>query len=106
MIRRFASDIAKKELGKGWVDRYIKRYEVNLILRWATGIDRSRYQADSLLKYSLYFELLRSKLSQYNIEPRNMYNMDKKGFMLGVLTRLKRVFSRRLYKEGKIKAHI
>jgi hypothetical protein len=32
--------------------------------------------------------------------------MDKKGFMLGVLTRSKRVFSRRLYKEGKIKAHI
>jgi hypothetical protein len=26
--------------------------------------------------------------------------------MLGVLTRLKQVFSRRLYKEGKIKAHI
>jgi hypothetical protein len=26
--------------------------------------------------------------------------------MLGVLTRSKRVFSRRLYKEGKIKAHI
>jgi hypothetical protein len=106
MIRRFASDIAKKELGKGWVDRYIKRYKVNLISRWATGIDRSRYQADSLLKYSLYFELLRSKLSQYDIEPRNMYNMDKKGFMLGVLTRSKRVFSRRLYEEGKIKAHI
>jgi hypothetical protein len=31
--------------------------------------------------------------------------MDKKGFMLGVLTRSKRVFSRRLYEEGKIKAH-
>jgi hypothetical protein len=35
-----------------------------------------------------------------------MYNMDKKGFMLGVLTRSKWVFSRRLYEEGKIKAHI
>jgi hypothetical protein len=32
--------------------------------------------------------------------------MDEKGFMLGVLTRSKRVFSRRLYEEGKIKAHI
>jgi hypothetical protein len=35
-----------------------------------------------------------------------MYNMDKKSCMLGILTRLKRVFSRRLYKEGKIKAYI
>ena len=106
MIRRFASDIAKRELGKGWVDRFIQRYDVHLISRWATGIDRSRHQADSQSKYSLYFELLRSKLSKYDIEPRNIYNMDEKGFMLGVLTRLKRVFSRRLYEEGKIKAYI
>jgi hypothetical protein len=35
-----------------------------------------------------------------------MYNMDEKGCMLGILTRLKRVFSKRLYKEGKIKAYI
>jgi hypothetical protein len=106
MIRRFASDIAKKELGKGWVDRYIERHQVDLISRWATGIDRARHQADSQSKYTLYFELLRSKLSQYDIEPCNIYNMDEKGFMLGVLTRSKRVFSRRLYEEGKIKAHI
>jgi hypothetical protein len=106
MIRRFASDIAKKELGKGWVDRYIERHQVNLVSRWATGIDRLRHQADSQSKYSLYFELLRSKLSQYDIEPCNMYNMDEKGCMLGIPTRSKRVFSRRLYEEGKIKAHI
>lgn len=106
MIRGFGSDIAKRELGKGWVDRYIKRHEVDLISRWATGIDRSRHQADSPSKYSLYFELLRSKLSEYNIEPRHIYNMDEKGFILRVLTRSKRVLSRRLYEEGKIKAHI
>jgi hypothetical protein len=106
MIRRFASSIAGKELGVHWVDRYIERHQVDLISRWATGIDRSRHQADSQLKYSLYFELLRSKLSQYDIEPCNMYNMDEKGCMLGILTRSKRVFSRRLFEEGKIKAHI
>jgi hypothetical protein len=32
--------------------------------------------------------------------------MDEKGFMLGVLTRSKRIFSKRLYEEGKIKAYI
>jgi hypothetical protein len=102
MIRRFASDFAKKEVGKGWVDRYIKRHRVDLISRWATGIDRSRHQADSQLKYSLYFELLRSKISQYDIEPCNMYNMDEKGCMLGILTRSKRVFSRRLLLRPKL----
>jgi hypothetical protein len=68
MIRRFASEIAKKELGVHWVDRFVARYKVELISQWATGIDRSRHQADSQLKYSLYFELLRSKLSQYIIK--------------------------------------
>jgi hypothetical protein len=58
------------------------------------------------LKYGLYFELLRDKLGLYDIEPCNIYNMDEKGFLLGILTRSKRVFSRRLYEEKRIKAHI
>jgi hypothetical protein len=37
MIRRFASDIAKKELGKGWVDRFIQRYQVDRISPWVAG---------------------------------------------------------------------
>jgi hypothetical protein len=97
IIRRFASDIAKRELGKGWVDRYVKRYNVHVISRWAMGIDRLRHQADSQLKYSLYFELLRSKLGQYNIEPRHTYNMDEKGFLLGMPSCTKRIFSKRLF---------
>jgi hypothetical protein len=35
-----------------------------------------------------------------------MYNMDEKNFMLGALTCSKQVFSRRMYEDGKIKAHI
>jgi hypothetical protein len=85
MIRRFGSDIAKRELGKNRVDRYIKQHKVDLISRWAMGIDRLRHQADSQSKYSLYFKLLRSKISQYNVDPCHRYNMDEKGFMLGVL---------------------
>jgi hypothetical protein len=106
MIRGFASQIAKKELGVHWVDRFVQRHQAELISQWATGIDRSRHQADSESKYSLYFELLRNKLSLYDIQPCNIYNMDEKGFLLGILTRLKRLFSRRLYEDRKIKAHI
>jgi hypothetical protein len=106
MIRRFGLAIAKRELGKGWVDRYIQRYQVDLISRWATDIDRSRHQANSGSKYNLYFKLLRNKISQYDVEPCNTYNMDEKGFLLGVVTGSKRVFSRRLYEEGKFKSMI
>jgi hypothetical protein len=106
MIRSFASTIAKRAIGKCWVDRFIKRHQVELVSHWATGIDRMRHQADSQLKYSLYFELLRGKLDRYNIQPHNIYNMDEKGFLLGILTRCKRVFDRRLYEDRKIQGHI
>jgi hypothetical protein len=43
MIRRFALDITKKELGVHWVDCFIIRYKVDLISRLVTGIDRARY---------------------------------------------------------------
>jgi hypothetical protein len=106
MIRRFASDITKKEIGRGWVDRFMQRHQVDLIPRWANGIDRPRYLADSGSKYKLYFDLMVDKITYYNVKPRHIYNMDEKGFMLGILSRSKRVFSRRLYEEGKLKAHI
>jgi len=32
-----------------------------------------------------------------------MYNMDEKGFLVGILLKMKRVFSRRLYEQGTIK---
>jgi hypothetical protein len=35
-----------------------------------------------------------------------MYNIDKKSYILEILTYLKQVFSRRLYKERKIKAYV
>jgi hypothetical protein len=32
--------------------------------------------------------------------------MDEKGFLLGILSCMKRIFSKRLYEKGKIKAYI
>jgi hypothetical protein len=32
-----------------------------------------------------------------------MYNMNEKGFLIGVLSKMKRIFSRRRYEEGGIK---
>lgn len=106
MVRNFASEIAGKEAGKSWVDRFIKRHGVDFISRWTSGMDTSRKNADSAFKYTLYFELLRSKIEQYDVEPRNMYNMDEKGFLIGILSKIKRIFSRHQYEEGGIKQMI
>jgi hypothetical protein len=106
MIRNFASQIAQRELGVHWVDRFVKRYPDQLISKWTTAMDNSRHKADSGSKYSLYFNLLREKIEQYHVEPCHTYNMDEKGFMLGVVGRSKRIFSRTSYEEGKRRSTI
>src|SRR5688572_14931604 len=67
-------------------------------------MDRNRHQADTEHSYRQYFELLHTKIHQYNVEPRNIYNMDEKGFLIGVTSRTKRVFSKQLWMQKKVTA--
>ncbi|EOA85915.1 uncharacterized protein SETTUDRAFT_78617, partial [Exserohilum turcica Et28A] len=105
-IRNFASQIAKREVGVHWASRFVQRYPDQLISKWAVGIDNCRHKADSRSKYSLYFSLLRNKINQYHVEARHIYNMDEKGFMLGVVNRSRRIFSRASYEEGRRRSTI
>jgi hypothetical protein len=84
----------------------VQQHPNQLISKWTTAMDNSRYKADSERKYSLYFDLLRERIEQYHIEPHHMYNMDEKGFMLGVVGRSRRIFSRTSYKERKRRSTI
>ncbi|EUC27037.1 hypothetical protein COCCADRAFT_72096, partial [Bipolaris zeicola 26-R-13] len=61
IIRNIASQLAQKQLGYHWVDRFVHRNSHLVILKRATLIDRSRRRADLEKKYQLYFELLRQK---------------------------------------------
>ncbi|OAQ58563.1 DDE superfamily endonuclease, CENP-B-like protein [Purpureocillium lilacinum] len=62
----------------------------------------ARRKADSASRYKDYFELIRTKIEKYNILPCNTYNVDEKGFLLGVINRTKRVFSLNVKKQGKL----
>lgn len=97
MIRNFASVIAKWDASDAWVTRFLHRHEAELTTKWSAGIDRNRHQADSHDKYDLYFQLLHRKMREYEVEQRNTYNMDEKGFFVGITTRSKRVFSKAIW---------
>ena len=56
--------------------------------------------ADSKYKDELYFNLLHSKMVEYRIDERNTYNMDKKGFFVGIANRRKRIFSKAVWEAG------
>ncbi|KAJ6437943.1 DDE superfamily endonuclease, CENP-B-like protein [Purpureocillium lavendulum] len=102
MIKNFAQDIAKTEVGKDWPYRFVQRYRDELGCTWFDGLDMSRKRADNASRYKAYFELIRTKIEKYNILPCNTYNVDEKGFLLGVINRTKRVFALSVKKQGKL----
>ena len=38
--------------------------------------------------------MLHSKMREYDVDERNTYNMDEKGFFVGITNRSKRIFSK------------
>ncbi|KAI9037196.1 uncharacterized protein KD926_000769 [Aspergillus affinis] len=106
MLRNLAHEISGNRPGKQWPSRFIKRYSDDLISRYTTGIDSSRKKADSALNYALYFELLTRKISEYDIQQEDIYNMDEKGFLIGMLSKAKRIFSKPLYEKNGMKQRL
>jgi hypothetical protein len=66
-------------------------------------MDANRHNADSFVKYKLYFDSLQAKIAEYDVEVENTYNMDEKGFMIGTTTRTKHVFSRRMWEKKEVR---
>lgn len=103
MIRNFASAVAQTPCSDRWVTRFLNRHHHLLISLWVTAMDSNRHNAESEAKYSMYFDLLQQKIAQYEIEPAHTYNMDEKGFAIGVLGRTKRIFSRRMWEKKEVR---
>ncbi|KAI1513268.1 Tc5 transposase DNA-binding domain containing protein [Pyrenophora tritici-repentis] len=106
MIRNFSSEVAHQQLSESWVTRFINRHEIHLISKWTSAMDRTRHLADSESKYRLYFELLHRKITEYHLEARDIYNMDEKGFLIGLIGRSKRIFSRRQWEKKEVRASL
>jgi hypothetical protein len=45
---------------------------------------------------SQYFTIMRQKMEQYNIQPQNYYNIDEKGFLIGYLQKVRKIFPKAL----------
>jgi hypothetical protein len=106
MIRNFSSEVAYQQLSESWVTRFIDRHIIHLISKWTSAMDRLRHLADSESKYRLYFELLHQKITQYHLEARDIYNMDEKSFLIGLIGRSKRIFSRRQWEKKEVRASL
>lgn len=102
MLRTFVYDIVHKYPGKDWPHRFCKRWSNCLESRYLTAMDSSRQKADIKESYEHYFSLMKQKIEQYDVQACNMYNMDEKGFLIGVLTKSKRIFTKEALSEKQL----
>jgi hypothetical protein len=61
MIKNFAQDIAKVEVGRNWSYGFVKRHRNDLGCSWFDGFDIARKRADNAPRYKAYFELVGSR---------------------------------------------
>ncbi|KAF7570482.1 hypothetical protein PtrM4_104840 [Pyrenophora tritici-repentis] len=83
----------RKTTGYTETAKKFSRHQRELLIHYTTNLNRSRKQADSALNYTLYFKLLRKKIEEYSIDTQQIFNIDKKGFLIGILSKSKRVFT-------------
>jgi hypothetical protein len=106
MIQNFASEVARERVSERWVSRFLTRHHDSLTPRWTDAMDRDRHQADLGHRYKAFFEELYDQMTRHEIEPRQSYNMDEKGFLLRRIRKLKRIFSKALWEQGGIKTNM
>jgi hypothetical protein len=102
MIQNFALVVAKWEVSDAWVTRFLNQKQAHLTSKWTVSMDSNHHKANNEEGYRLYFALIHSKMQKYNVEPENTYNMDEKGFFVGITTRSKRVFSKASYRRKEV----
>ena len=75
-------------LGKRWMDRFIKRHS-ELQTRFSQRLERQRSVASNPRVLEHHFRLFEKALKEYKIKEVNIWNMDEKGFLLGIAAKVK-----------------
>ena len=81
-------DPARAKLGQTWLPSFLNRHP-KVSSKFGSNLDRQRALAGSPGPIIDYFRKLKKVQKEYNFLPENTYNMDEKGFILGVSSRSK-----------------
>ena len=76
------------KVGKNWIMRFLDRHP-DLATKFSTKLDRQRAHASCPRLLKDYFSKLASIIRQHNLKPFQIFNMDEKGFLMGIASRAK-----------------
>ena len=76
-------------IGCNWCKRFLPRHPtLKLVYSRALDNDRAMNNPKTITKY---FNVLKSTMDEFKIKPQNIYNMDEKGFLIGIIKKSMRV---------------
>lgn len=72
------------QIGKQWPYRFVRR-RPEIKTRMSRGLDYKRAKMEDIPIMQKWFTVIEGTIAQYNIQPSDMYNFDKTGFMMGIV---------------------
>ena len=98
-VRFMAQDILKKKgatintVGINWTSKYLARHP-ELKTKYIPPLDKERALAHDPKIIQGWFELYKKLKIEFNVQDEDIYNMDEKGFMMGVVQKVKVMISK------------
>ena len=77
MITNFLTPLCSWEPSERWITRFLNRHADVLLNAWSTPMEATRHHTNSGERYQLYFELLHSKMAEYDVLPENICSTQK-----------------------------
>jgi hypothetical protein len=99
-LQRMATELLRAkgdlgpDIGTNWSQRFLRRHP-DLKSRFVLPLDKDCVITEDPKQIQRFFELFQTTKEKYDIHDNNIYNMDKKGIMIGVLAKLKVICSRK-----------
>lgn len=82
-VTDYASDIAGKPMGDSWIRRFRSRHP-DLSLKMTSSLEECRASSLTPAAVAGFYDLLEEVVTQYQVPPENIYNMDEKGIQMGI----------------------
>ena len=86
-VAQAAGEILGKPVGEVWPKRF-RQHHPDLKMKKTTGLEKARAKALNRSAVDEFFNMLTDVIKEYDILPKNLYNMDEKGIQLGIGVRI------------------
>lgn len=75
-------------IGKRWIERFMKRHN-ELQMKFSQRLDHQRAAAGNPKVMEKHFRIFKNAVKDYKVSTENIWNMDEKGFLMGLASKAK-----------------